>query len=574
MSELQNIYPSKMNGALIRAMIAFAELSPEHCADAMKIAKSAADFMISDSQPEGAPLAGFPPTYRQIAAQSTINRKSIEYAGQNMLIYPALMGNAYLALHKACGDAKYLDAALRIARTYKRLQLPDGTWYIKMWEKDGSPVVEGDGDRPVKLIPFDVIGFLDRLHAATGDASWRSVADRAMKFIDDGPLKTWDWSAQFEDTPPSANYRNLSSDPTCDLALVMLDRYPGDKRRLAQVRDLIRWSEDQFICWRRPFHADGRGMLAEDTGGIYNPLWNGASETRRFDSWIDVPCSTEKYHWYIGIGGKTAKVAMLFAKMYEAEGNPLDLAKARTLCDAVVRVQAMGGGYDVATHWRVQDLHLSPADKARRNWTNCDTLTALGLKAVAAVADAEEKRAAVKPEVIRVSTLRPDPEDATEAIQKALDAGARYVVFDRAASPYVTRPLFVRSNTRVAFEEGVELLAKEGEFKDRFDALVTLHGVTNVVLRGLGKGATLRMRIKDYQSAAYVHGEWRHAVNLLSAGNVTVQNLTLADSGGDGIYVGAKPNVTPCRDITIRDCVCDNNNRQGISVISVDGLLI
>lgn len=164
--------------------------------------------------------------------------------------------------------------------------------------------------------------------------------------------------------------------------------------------------------------------------------------------------------------------------------------------------------------------------------------------------------------------------DATAAAQQALDSGMRKVVFDRAGSPYIVRPLFVRSNTEVVFEEGVELIAKKGEFRGLWDALVTVHGATNVVLRGLGKGATLRMQIKDYQSAEYKRGEWRHAVNILSASNVTLENLVLANSGGDGIYLGAKPTSVPCREIVIRDCICDNNNRQGISVISVDGLLI
>ena len=173
-----------------------------------------------------------------------------------------------------------------------------------------------------------------------------------------------------------------------------------------------------------------------------------------------------------------------------------------------------------------------------------------------------------------VSSLGRDAEDATDIVQKALDSGVSRVVLDRAGSPYIVRPLFVRSNTEVVFEEGVEVLAKRGEFHDKFDALFTIARSTNIVLRGLGAGATLKMWIKDYQSPAYSRGEWRHVVNLLSAENVTVENLTLADSGGDGVYVGAKPANVPCRNITIRGCVCDNNNRQGISVISVDGLLI
>lgn len=176
--------------------------------------------------------------------------------------------------------------------------------------------------------------------------------------------------------------------------------------------------------------------------------------------------------------------------------------------------------------------------------------------------------------VAKMSDFGFDPDDSTEIVQRALDSCNGRLVFDRQPGPWVVRPLFIRSNTEVVFEEGVEIVAKEDAFHGLRDALVTLHGVTNVTLRGLGRGATLRMRIKDYQGPAYSHGEWRHAVNLLSASGITIENLTLADSGGDGIYIGANPSVNPCRNVVIRDCICDNNNRQGVSVISVDGLLI
>lgn len=175
---------------------------------------------------------------------------------------------------------------------------------------------------------------------------------------------------------------------------------------------------------------------------------------------------------------------------------------------------------------------------------------------------------------VTVSSFGADPVDSTKILQKALDSGASCIIVDKAGSPWVTGPLFVRSNTELVFEEGVELVAKKGEFKDLYDALLTLHGVTNVTLRGLGKGAKLWMHIKDYQGPEYRHGEWRHVVNLLSVKDVTIKNLTLADSGGDGVYVGAKPSNIPCRNVVISDCICDNNNRQGISVISADGLLI
>jgi hypothetical protein len=50
--------------------------------------------------------------------------------------------------------------------------------------------------------------------------------------------------------------------------------------------------------------------------------------------------------------------------------------------------------------------------------------------------------------------------------------------------------------------------------------------------------------------------------------------LRIAETGGDGIYLGVATRGVPCRDVVIRRVECVANNRQGISVISVDGLLI
>jgi hypothetical protein len=54
--------------------------------------------------------------------------------------------------------------------------------------------------------------------------------------------------------------------------------------------------------------------------------------------------------------------------------------------------------------------------------------------------------------------------------------------------------------------------------------------------------------------------------------NVRVYGLTLESSGGDGIYIGG--GQEPCRNIEIRDCVCDDNYREGIFVSSAETLRI
>ena len=193
---------------------------------------------------------------------------------------------------------------------------------------------------------------------------------------------------------------------------------------------------------------------------------------------------------------------------------------------------------------------------------------AVAMVAVAAIAQGNV--------AVKVSSFGPfNADDSTETIQKALDSGVSRIVFDRQPGPWVTRPVYVRSNTEVIFEEGVELHAKRGAFrKVRDDCLMSIVCASNVTLRALGKGGVLRMRKCDYQKPPYRRSQWRHALNILSSKNVVVENLVFAESGGDGIYLGVqKPGVSNEK-IKIRNCVCDGNHRQGISVISADGLLI
>ena len=191
-------------------------------------------------------------------------------------------------------------------------------------------------------------------------------------------------------------------------------------------------------------------------------------------------------------------------------------------------------------------------------------LSLSALMAAAAAAAAED--------VVKASSFGFDPVDSTEILQKALDSGAKKIVIDVQRSPWIVRPLFVRSNCEIVFERGTEVLAKKGEFRGKNDSLFTLRCCENVKL--VGYGAVLRMHRADYAAAPYAKAEWRMSLNLRSCRNVTVEGLTLVESGGDGVYLGVDGKNGPCRDIVLRDLVCDRHYRQGISVISARNLLI
>ena len=166
-----------------------------------------------------------------------------------------------------------------------------------------------------------------------------------------------------------------------------------------------------------------------------------------------------------------------------------------------------------------------------------------------------------------------DPADATAALQAAIRSGVRKIIVENLGTPWVVDKLQLAGGQEIVFEPGVVVQAKRGAFHGTGDSLFSATLQTNITLTG--RGATLRMWKSDYDDKAqYTHAEWRHVLSFKSCAGVQVTGLTLADSGGDGIYLGVARRGVPCSEVTIRDVVCTNNYRQGISVISARNLLL
>jgi len=165
-----------------------------------------------------------------------------------------------------------------------------------------------------------------------------------------------------------------------------------------------------------------------------------------------------------------------------------------------------------------------------------------------------------------------DEADSTAALQAAINSGAQKLIIENMGKPWIVTPLQLASNQEIFFEEGTEILAKRGEYKGGNDTLMTAANKENIVLNGYG--ATLRMHRSDYDGPEYKKAEWRHCLSIRSCTNVKVFGLTLAESGGDGIYLGVATRGRTNLDIVIKDVICDRNYRQGISVISAENLLI
>ncbi|MBF0431766.1 MAG: hypothetical protein HQK83_10835 [Fibrobacteria bacterium] len=180
--------------------------------------------------------------------------------------------------------------------------------------------------------------------------------------------------------------------------------------------------------------------------------------------------------------------------------------------------------------------------------------------------------------------------DATEALQKAINSGVDTVLVPKMKSDWIVRPIFARSDSQtIIFERGVVLMAKEGEFKDIHDGLFTIGtsyskaadttlkcGVKNVTL--VGYGAFFRMRKKDYRdSTKYIKSEWRHCLTIRAVADKPVEHIKvfgiqMDSSGGDGMIVSGRAysGKLPWQpeNVLVRDVVCNDNHRQGISPTS------
>lgn len=134
--------------------------------------------------------------------------------------------------------------------------------------------------------------------------------------------------------------------------------------------------------------------------------------------------------------------------------------------------------------------------------------------------------------------------------------------------------LDVKNNQILKFQNGSSLIMKPNA-KEKY-GILNLINVKNVTIHN-------PYLVGDRNKHLGTKGEWGMGINILSSENIRIINPYISNCWGDGIYVGeihyddrVKYKLTDyaSKDIKIIGGVIDNNRRNGISVISVKGLLI
>lgn len=162
-------------------------------------------------------------------------------------------------------------------------------------------------------------------------------------------------------------------------------------------------------------------------------------------------------------------------------------------------------------------------------------------------------------------------EDCTSLIQHAIDvvseSGGEVMipVGDYLIDPVVG--LKLRSNVSLTMSHGVILRARPTIAPNY--AILRILDATNVCVRG---GSLMGERGEHLGSV----GEWGMGIDIRGSRAILIEGVKISNCWGDGIYIGSssKNSTGTCSNITISGVVCENNRRQGLTIVSCSGALI
>lgn len=194
--------------------------------------------------------------------------------------------------------------------------------------------------------------------------------------------------------------------------------------------------------------------------------------------------------------------------------------------------------------------------------------------------------------VARSATGAATPNATAAQLQKLLQDGGTDVLVaplpgDEPAW-VVGQPLtLTQSHQRVTFAPGTLILAANDTFHGATECLFTIGSYPERLAPGVpgppsltnlsvvGYGAVWRMRRQDYAKTSsgrtngwYTVSEYRNGLTIEGCSHVSIEGITIQETGGDGIYINTVWNVSITR------VMISGGYRNGISVIAADGLRV
>ena len=238
------VYPAFHHAIAIQAFLRYFLYSGNE--EALHRARQLADWNISHSTLKSWPYGSLPySTFSNGVPGGFVDGDAI------MTDKPAMMGLAYLDLHRATGEAPYLEAAVRIADTLAKNQTTNGDWPFRVNPKTGEVREAYTSSAIYAVMLFEA---LDRVGAGQ---PYLQHHDRALQWVLDNPVRTMDWRGFYEDVGNSPENRtNWDCIDTARYLLVHRDDLP---QALAKAKHLNQWIEETFVD-RHHLYAPAPGV--------------------------------------------------------------------------------------------------------------------------------------------------------------------------------------------------------------------------------------------------------------------------------------------------------------------------
>lgn len=154
--------------------------------------------------------------------------------------------------------------------------------------------------------------------------------------------------------------------------------------------------------------------------------------------------------------------------------------------------------------------------------------------------------------------------DDTAAIQSAIDqvSGTGGTVWIPAGTYLIDAIVSIRIKKSMTLRMSKKTILKAIPNNKEGYNIIIIKDTTNVnIIDGTLLG--------DREVHSGVTGEWGMGISLLNASSTSIIGVTVRNCWGDGFYISQKS-----KNIKICSVIADNNRRQGMSIISVDGMIV
>jgi len=297
-SDRQLSFPARQHAYFISTFLQYHERSKDR--QWLLRARDLADWNLAHSTPATAVYSNLP--YSTFSNGKPGGSRDVDSIEPDKA---AFLGSAYLVLHHATSDSKYLDAAVKIAATLSVHQRKDGSWPFRVEPVSGA-VRQDFGGAPVFFVEF-----FEALLRERERPEYIRARDRSLRLMLERNVEKNLWGTYHEDIVDKPQ-EYLSAEPMSFTAAYLFRNGRKHSEYVAMGRKVTERMEARLV------HTSGHAAAPAPA----------VSEQAGFDHIMP---------------GHTARYCMALATLYKTTGDPEARRKALSGFNALTFMQSPAG---------------------------------------------------------------------------------------------------------------------------------------------------------------------------------------------------------------------------------------